>query len=187
VLGSDWFENFAGRAQNLKRRGDVLVVSIHWGSNWGYNIPEWQTGLAHRLIDEAGVDIVHGHSSHHVRPLEVYRGKLVLYGCGDFINDYEGISGHEEFRSDLRLMYFVTFDTSTGRLVRLRVVPMQTQRLRLVRASAEDSQWLTDLINRICDPFEVNFTLQNDGSMLLSGLSVSCGPNESRQVNGQPE
>ena len=170
VLGPEWFENFVGQVQNLKRPGDVIVVSIHWGSNWGYRIPEWQTELAHRLIDEADVDIVHGHSSHHVRPLEVYRGKLVLYGCGDFINDYEGIRGHEEFRSDLRLMYFVTFDTSTERLMRLRVVPMQTRRLRLVRASVEDGQWLTDLINRICDPYEVTLALQKDGSMLLSGL-----------------
>mgnify|MGYP001558666949 CR=1 FL=1 len=40
----------------------------------------------------SGIDIVHGHSSHHLRRIEVYRGKLVLYGCGDFLDDYEGIS-----------------------------------------------------------------------------------------------
>ena len=49
-----------------------------------------QIRFAHRLID-AGVDVVHGHSSHHPRPIEVYRGKLILYGCGDTIDDYEGI------------------------------------------------------------------------------------------------
>ena len=53
-----------------------------------------QVRFAHRLID-GGVDLVHGHSSHHPRPIEVFRGKLVLYGCGDCINDYEGISGHQ--------------------------------------------------------------------------------------------
>ena len=75
-----------------------MVASVHWGSNWGYDIPREQTVFAHRLIDEAGVDIIHGHSSHHVRAIEVYKDRLILYGCGDFLNDYEGISGYEEFR-----------------------------------------------------------------------------------------
>ena len=56
-----------------------------------------QRDFAHRLIDAAGVDLVHGHSSHHAKGIEVYRGKLILYGCGDFLNDYEGISGYGEF------------------------------------------------------------------------------------------
>ena len=28
---------------------------------------------------------------------EVYRDKLILYGCGDFLNDYEGIGGYQPF------------------------------------------------------------------------------------------
>jgi poly-gamma-glutamate capsule biosynthesis protein CapA/YwtB (metallophosphatase superfamily) len=30
--------------------------------------------------------------------IEGYRDRLILYGCGDFLNDYEGIKGYEEFR-----------------------------------------------------------------------------------------
>jgi len=33
------------------------------------------------------VDIIHGHSSHHVKAIEVYKEKLILYGCGDFLSD----------------------------------------------------------------------------------------------------
>jgi len=40
----------------------------------------------------AGVDVVHGHSSHHAKGFEVYAGKLIIYGAGDLISDYEGIS-----------------------------------------------------------------------------------------------
>ncbi len=75
--------------------GDIVIASIHWGGNWGYQISCGQQEFAHQLIDDADVDIVHGHSSHHVKGIEVYKGKLILYGCGDFLNDYEGISGHE--------------------------------------------------------------------------------------------
>jgi poly-gamma-glutamate capsule biosynthesis protein CapA/YwtB (metallophosphatase superfamily) len=67
------------------------------GNNWGYAVPRAFRRFAHTLVD-GGVDIVHGHSSHHPRPVEVFRGRLVLYCCGHFINDYEGIGGYEEFR-----------------------------------------------------------------------------------------
>lgn len=60
------------------RQGDVIVVSLHWGGNWGYDIPEDQIHFAHRLID-AGVDVVYGHSSHHIKALEIYRGRPILY------------------------------------------------------------------------------------------------------------
>jgi poly-gamma-glutamate capsule biosynthesis protein CapA/YwtB (metallophosphatase superfamily) len=39
-----------------------------------------------------GVSIVHGHSSHHAKAIEVHDGRLILYGY-DFLNDYEGIAG----------------------------------------------------------------------------------------------
>ena len=82
--------------RKVKQAGDLLLVSIHRGGNWGYEVPKAHKSFAHRLIDEARVDVVHGHWSHHVRPIEVHRGKLILYGCGDFINDYEGIGGRKE-------------------------------------------------------------------------------------------
>src|SRR6266566_4103575 len=91
---------------------DLIIVSIHWGSNWGYEIPREQIAFDHRLIDE-GVAVVHAHSSHHVKAIEVFKGRLVLYGCGDFLTDYEGISGYEEFRADLAMMYLVELDSQT--------------------------------------------------------------------------
>ena len=97
----------------VKRAGDVIVASIHWGSNWGYGFRE-RSALRARLIDAAAVDVVHGHSSHHPKAIEVYRDRLILYGCGDFLNDYEGIRGYEAFRADLALMYFPTFDPRPG-------------------------------------------------------------------------
>src|SRR6185436_15002060 len=81
----------------------LVVLSLHWGGNWGFSITPKQRRFAHRMIDEAGVDIVHGHSSHHVKGIEVHHGHLILYGCGDLLTDYEGIRGHENYRGDLGL------------------------------------------------------------------------------------
>jgi poly-gamma-glutamate capsule biosynthesis protein CapA/YwtB (metallophosphatase superfamily) len=77
----------------VQQPGDLAIVSLHWGSNWGYEIPEEQQLFARTLIDRANVSVVHGHSSHHAKAIEVYHKRLILYGCGDFLNDYEGIRG----------------------------------------------------------------------------------------------
>jgi poly-gamma-glutamate synthesis protein (capsule biosynthesis protein) len=150
LLEEGTVRRMAADVRSVKRPGDVFVASLHWGGNWGYEIPRQQMLLAHRLIDEAGIDVVHGHSSHHLKGIEVYSDKPVLYGCGDFLNDYEGIEGHEEFRSDLALMYFVTFDPSAGRLVRLEMTPLRIRRFRLNRVSREEAHWLRDTLHREC-------------------------------------
>ena len=132
----------------VKQPGDIVIASIHWGRNWGYHIPSAQRIFAHKLVDEAAVDIVHGHSSHHPKGIEVYKGKPILYGCGDFLNDYEGISGHEQYRSELVLMYFATMDASTRDLVTLEMTPLEVKRFRLKRVSERDAQWARDSVSR---------------------------------------
>ncbi|MGD2187959.1 MAG: CapA family protein, partial [Desulfobacterales bacterium] len=153
--------------QKIKHKNDIVVASIHWGGNWGYNVPRRQITFAHRLIDAAGVDVVHGHSSHHVKGIDVYQQKLILYGCGDFINDYEGISGYEEYRGDLSLMYFVTIDPSNGKLVQLQMIPTQMRRFRVNRASIEDTLWLKDILNREGKRFGTRVTRDENKSLLM--------------------
>lgn len=138
----------AERISSIKQKGDWVVASIHWGGNWGYEVLNIQREFAHRLIDQAHVDVVHGHSSHHPKGVGVYHGKLILYGCGDFLNDYEGISGYEGFRGDLALMFFVTLDSATGKLVSLIMTPMQIRRFRLNYAQLDDIHWLQQVLDR---------------------------------------
>jgi poly-gamma-glutamate capsule biosynthesis protein CapA/YwtB (metallophosphatase superfamily) len=165
-LSEETARRVANRMLKGARPGDVIVASIHWGGNWGYHVPDEQINFAHRLIDE-GVSIVHGHSSHHVKAIEVYRERLILYGCGDFLSDYEGIGGYEVFRGDLTLMYLVDVDPRQGRLLKARLVPMQVRRFSLNRASAEDSQWLCDLLNRLSAPFATGTRLESDHNLTL--------------------
>jgi poly-gamma-glutamate capsule biosynthesis protein CapA/YwtB (metallophosphatase superfamily) len=134
--------------RKVKRPGDVAVLSVHWGANWGYDVPEEQVRFSHRLINAAGIDLVFGHSSHHPKPIEVYHGKLILYGCGDLMNDYEGIAGHEAYRSSLSVMYFVKIDAPSGRLLELEMTPLEVRRFRLDRASASDVRWLAEVLVR---------------------------------------
>ena len=127
--------------RRTRRPGDLVVASIHWGPNWGWEIPQAQRDFAHALVD-AGASVVHGHSSHHAKGLEVYRDRLILYGAGDFLNDYEGIAGEAAYRGDLAVMWFVDLEPGTGVLAGLELVPMQIRKMRLNRATPEDLGWL---------------------------------------------
>jgi poly-gamma-glutamate synthesis protein (capsule biosynthesis protein) len=141
-------ERIAERTRAEKKPGDVAVASLHWGGNWGFGVSAEEERFAHGLVEAAGFDVVHGHSSHHVRAIEVHRGHPILYGCGDFLDDYEGITGYEEYRGDLGLLYFVTLERATGRLVRLRMTPTRVSRFRVGRARGEDAAWLAHTLGR---------------------------------------
>jgi poly-gamma-glutamate capsule biosynthesis protein CapA/YwtB (metallophosphatase superfamily) len=157
----------AARVQAARRPGDLVVASVHWGGNWGYRILPERRHFAQGLIDQAAVDIVHGHSSHHPLGIEIHRGKPILYGCGDFINDYEGISGYEEFRSDLTVMYLPTISVSSGRLVDLRLVPFRMAKFRLNRVAREDAIWLRNTLDRESSKFGTRVTLNEDGPLTV--------------------
>jgi poly-gamma-glutamate capsule biosynthesis protein CapA/YwtB (metallophosphatase superfamily) len=156
----------ASEMHGFKCQGDMLVASIHWGGNWGYRIRDEEIRFAHQLI-ENGITVVHGHSSHQVKTAEIYRGRLVLYGCGDLLNDYEGIGGHETFRSNLTLMYLPVIDARRGRLVKARMIPMRVARFRLNRAAEADAKWLCDLLNQLGAPLGTRCELASDHTLML--------------------
>jgi poly-gamma-glutamate synthesis protein (capsule biosynthesis protein) len=165
-LSSSSVQRVAAAVRDSKRSGDLAVASLHWGSNWGHAVPREQRSFAHALVDEAGIDVVHGHSSHHPRPIEVYKGKPILYGCGDLINDYEGIEGYEAYRGELGLMYFVTLDAD-GQLQKLLMRPVTRRRLRLNTSSLEDAAWLARNLDEECARFGGRVELAADRTLQL--------------------
>ncbi len=167
TLSASSVAEVAKRVAAVRQPNDLVITSIHWGGNWGYRIPREQRRFAHRLIDEAGVDIVHGHSSHHPKGIEIYQDRPIFYGCGDFLNDYEGIKGHETYRDDLTLMYFVTVDTASGTLLRLEMTPLQVQRFRLQYPSKSDRDWLQQVMERECGELGARITRTDQGRFEL--------------------
>jgi poly-gamma-glutamate synthesis protein (capsule biosynthesis protein) len=166
-LSQKTVRRITAQVQRVKQQGDIVVASIHWGGNWGYDIPAEQRQFARQLIDAADVDVIHGHSSHHPRGIEVYKDKPILYGCGDFLNDYEGISGHEEYRGDLVLMYLISMQRSSGKLVRFEMVPFQIRQFRLSHVSKKDARWLERTMNRECARFGGHIALSETGRLTL--------------------
>ena len=164
-LSAGTVEEIARQVAATRRPGDLVVASIHWGANWGYDIPRAQRRFAQGLIDAGAADAVHGHSSHHPKAIEIYRDRLILYGCGDFFNDYEGIGGHGDFRGDLVLMYLPAFD-ATGRLTRLELAPLQVRGFRLRHPSPGDRAWLRRALDRECRRFGRHLVDRDDRFLL---------------------
>ena len=169
-LSAKTADGVAAGVVTARRAGDIMVVSIHWGGNWGYEISRSEREFAHRLIDAGAADVVHGHSSHHPRAVEIHGDRPILYGCGDFLNDYEGISGHELFRPGLALMYFPTFDPATGRLVRLSLTPTRIGRFRVNLANEEEANWLAAMLEHEGRGFGTRVERGAPGRLVVSGF-----------------
>ena len=157
-LSKDSIKRIKEVIEYYRKTGDLCIVSIHWGGNWGYDIPDQHQQFAYTLIDELGVNVIHGHSSHHPMGIEWHNQGLILYGCGDLINDYEGISGWEQFKSDLSLMYFFSVDPNL-RLTQLELVPMIRKNFKLHYASNEECQWMMNSLIQCSQDFKTSFEL----------------------------
>jgi poly-gamma-glutamate capsule biosynthesis protein CapA/YwtB (metallophosphatase superfamily) len=155
----------ARQIEDVRRPGDLVVASLHWGGNWGFTVSREQRDFAHGLIDAAGVDVVYGHSSHHVKGIEVYRDRPILYGCGDFLNDYEGIGGYAQYRGDLALMYFPTLED--GHLVRFALTPTEIRRFRVNAAPDAGLRWLMATLDREGRAFATRAARLSEKDLLL--------------------
>ena len=80
-------KRFRSLVEQAREKEDLIVVSAHWGPNWGRKVPEEHAALAHCLVD-SGADVVFGHSAHVFRAVEIYRDRPILYSTGDFVDDY---------------------------------------------------------------------------------------------------
>ena len=139
-------QRFAEVVRRHRRAGDRVVVSIHWGANWVSEVPAAQRAFARALVDLGAADLVHGHSAHHPLPAELHQGHAVLYGCGDLIDDYEGIGSHGPWRHDLAVLWRARLHAADGRLEQLDAIPLQRRRLRLRQADAEAAEAIGDLL-----------------------------------------
>ena len=78
------YESIEGDIQALRDSGcQLVIVSYHWGDEKDYVPNERQVPLGRTTID-AGADLVIGHHSHRINPIEEYKGKYICYSLGNF-------------------------------------------------------------------------------------------------------
>lgn len=86
-----------------KEKGDIWIISIHWGTEFISYPNKEQVELAHKLVD-VGFDIIHGHHPHVCQPIETKGNSIIMYSLGNCIFD-------ENFSRKTQLSYMpkITF------------------------------------------------------------------------------
>ncbi len=129
---STLWEELLKTVAQTRAKSDFLIVSPHWGPNWGYEVQPLYATWAHGLID-AGADMVFGHSGHVPRGIEIYRNKPIIYSAGDFIDDY-AIS--EDEPNDEGFVYILELDGANPIALRLRPTIIKNFQARLAGSRA---------------------------------------------------
>lgn len=133
----------------------LRIVSLHWGPNYRLQPTSELVDLAHFLVDDCGVDIIHGHSSHHVQGVETYKGKLIIYGCGDFVDDY---AVDAKYRNDLSAAWKVTVASEAGGSIGIQKLEVFPNRIKQFQANIlskddVDHEWVRKSFIKLCDAF----------------------------------
>lgn len=148
----------------------LKIFSVHWGPNYTWQPSQEIRDLAHFLVDSCDIDIVHGHSSHHVQGVEKYHDKLIIYGCGDLVDDYALVP---EYRNDLSGVWSVQVEASDGgdressrlKLNKLELFPTKIERFAARRLKAEepDSQWIRERVRILSAAMGTNVQIEEGG------------------------
>ncbi|XP_066912702.1 probable polyglutamine synthesis accessory protein MT0602 [Clytia hemisphaerica] len=173
-------EYIQDEVKKVRSQVDLVTFSVHWGENFQNNVSRSRRDFAHALID-IGVDVVHGHSTHHVQGIEIYNGKLILYGCGEFINDYDVYEdllqsvnaslgrNFRRFRSDLSFAYKLHIEKNVSNqtaayLKRLDLLPIKIEHCAVTRLSQEDEDFevIVQRMRKACHPFGTELREQDD-------------------------
>jgi poly-gamma-glutamate capsule biosynthesis protein CapA/YwtB (metallophosphatase superfamily) len=104
---------------SLRRRAQLVIVSLHLGDRYQRAPTSFERELGHLAID-AGADAVIGHGPHILGPIELYRGKPVLYSLGNFA------FGSGNVRARFSLLAVLEVDVAARRLRAVQALPIYT-------------------------------------------------------------
>jgi poly-gamma-glutamate capsule biosynthesis protein CapA/YwtB (metallophosphatase superfamily) len=140
---------------------DLLIVSAHWGPNWGYEPPREHVAFAHALV-EAGAGVVFGHSSHVFRGIEFHRNRPIIYGAGNFVDDY---AVDEIERNDQSFIYELETENATPRGLRLH--PTVICHLQTRRANRPEGRRIAARMCQLCRALHTPATLSEEGTLAV--------------------
>jgi poly-gamma-glutamate synthesis protein (capsule biosynthesis protein) len=142
---------------------DLLVASLHWGPNMTTEPPDAHAPFADWLLSE-GVDVIHGHSAHVFHGVEARDDGVVLYDCGDFVDDYAVDPAKRNDRSFL----FRLEVGADGNLRELRLLPTEIRECAVHEASGDAADWSRDRMRRKSERYGTRF--ERDGAELVVSL-----------------
>lgn len=145
--------------RRTKARVQLLIVSAHWGPNWGSESPPEHQDLARALID-AGADVVFGHSPHIFRGVGLYRNRPLIYSAGDFVDDY-AVDPTE--RNDQSFIFTLETRGNAPRTLRLHPTLITDFQAHLARGASRE---IARRMQRLCKDLGTRSTWNEAGGFL---------------------
>jgi len=155
-INSDSVDKLSHEIRELKREVDLVILSIHWGPNMVESPPKHFIDFAHQAVN-AGVDIFHGHSAHIFQGVEIYKGSVILYDTGDFVDDYY-VDPH--LRNDRSFLFCVTVDKTAIRSIEL--VPVLIENFQVNLSSGSNLRETLERMVLLSSEFDTVFQTGND-------------------------
>ena len=144
----------------LRNQADIVVASHHWGLH--EEVLSYMTEIAHAAID-AGADLVVGHGPHYSLPIEVYKGKPVFYGLGNFsFHTGHGGRKHGDWVGEL---VRVTFEDRRIDKVSLQFVRHNEMNETLLRSMEEEREMFQTIAERSAR-FNTRLAIEGDAAVL---------------------
>jgi poly-gamma-glutamate synthesis protein (capsule biosynthesis protein) len=157
----NWTDSRFGRLltaiEDARGTHDLVVISAHWGGNWGYEPPPDHVEAAHRFV-ERGADVVFGHSPHIYRGMMLDQGKPILFSCGDYVDDY---AVDEVERNDESFIWSLEFEDHALR--RVSLIPTIIEEFQARLARGKDRARIVHRMRALCAALRTETTEGPEG------------------------
>jgi len=150
----DYLARYVGEIETLRREVGFLVASHHWGLH--QDVLDYTREIAHAAID-AGADVVVGHGPHFTLPVEIYKGKPIFYGMGNF--SFHTGHGERKHGDWVGLLARLQVEGRNVTRLALNFVRHNERNETLLKSPGEESEALRDLIERSA-PFGTRIAVQ---------------------------
>ena len=144
----------------LRKDVDIVVASHHWGLH--EEVLQYMTEIAHAAID-AGADIVIGHGPHFSLPVEVYKGKPVFYGLGNF--SFHTGHGGRKHGDWIGMLVHVALEERRIENVSFRFVRHNEQNETLLRTMKEEPEMIAKIAERSA-PFGTRLVIDGESAVV---------------------
>ena len=146
------YDKVTADIENVKKQYPILIVSFHWGNEKDYIPTERQVKMG-RLAVDAGADLVVGHHSHRINPIEQYNGVYICYSLGNFC--FAGHNKPDDMNSYLFQTRFRISKTGEISNTGFRIIPIRITSIKdrndFIPTPITDERKQTDIINVLKD------------------------------------
>ena len=136
---------------------DWPILSLHWGPNMVFSPSAQFVRLAHAAI-EMGYAMIYGHSAHVFHGVELYKGRPILYSCGDLVDDYYV---DPRFENDHQLLF--ELHLSGKRLDGIRIHPVFIEDCRTIPAEGERRKKIVERFALLCSAMGTEVMIDSSG------------------------